>query len=105
MRQHCGEIVFDSLKRKQGVKDCSPVIRTKRKSPCYVLDASRLPEVRKGSSFVPLFYCKEGVDGPYPHNYISFYDLVMSKPNEILYIQVGRNSGEEFETLVENMTW
>lgn len=52
-----------------------------------------------------LFYCKEGVDGPYPHNYISFYDLVMSKPNEILYIRVERNSGEEFETLVENMTW
>ena len=54
---------------------------------------------------IDLFYCNEGVDGPYHHNYVCFYSLRMSQPNEILYIRIERNSGAEFETLVENMTW
>ena len=53
---------------------------------------------------INLIYCNEGVEDPF-HNFVSFYSLRMSQPNEILYIRVERNSGAEFETLVENMTW
>ncbi|MBR5975527.1 MAG: hypothetical protein IK020_10145 [Clostridiales bacterium] len=65
----------------------------------------RIVKEQNKSCDINLFYCNEGVDGPYHHNYVCFYSLVMSNPNEILYIRLERNSGEEFETLVENMTW
>ena len=60
---------------------------------------------QKKACYIKLFYCQEEVDGPYPHNYVCSYSLVMSKPNEILYIDVKRDGGIEFERLVENMTW
>ena len=53
---------------------------------------------------INLYYCNEGVDDPLS-NYVCYYSLVMSQHNEISYIRVERNSGKEFETLVENMTW
>ena len=53
---------------------------------------------------INLYYCTEE-DDDMLSNYVCCYSLVMSQHNEISYIGVERNSGKDFETLVENMTW